>query len=196
MTIHYSQPKGFVGRQLIYKVYCESVCYGAIVGGSATKHLPGRFEYLGSKIHLNNIVNNTFFHIEKQEDKYPVRNFAQKVVKLWREKVSIDWRLKYSDDVIAFETLVELPRTGELYRRDGWIETGITKGFTCKRVAGISTDSWGGMRVWDKVNLRPKKVFVRKNELYKGWSQDQTTCNHSGEENEQLSPKCISLWEM
>jgi len=45
--------------------------------------------------------------------------------------------------------------------RDGWEMVGQTKGFTCKRVAGIGTDSWGGKRVWDTENLRPKLVFIK-----------------------------------
>lgn len=42
MSIHYSQPKGFVGRNICYAVLYNSIYYGSIVGGSATKHLPGR----------------------------------------------------------------------------------------------------------------------------------------------------------
>lgn len=56
------------------------------------------------------------------------------------------------DYVLAFETLVELPRTGELYKRSGFVETGITKGFTCKRTAGFGTDSRTGKRTWDIQN--------------------------------------------
>ena len=74
----------------------------------------------------------------------------------------MDWESKYGDKVIGFETLVELPRTGELYLRAGWSEVGITKGYTCKRVAGKGTDSWSGKRVWDTKKLRPKRVFCKK----------------------------------
>ena len=73
-----------------------------------------------------------------------------------------DWKSKYGDDVIAIETLVELPRTGECYRRAGFQEIGQTKGYTCKRVAGNGTDGWTGKRVWDTKNLRPKRVFMKK----------------------------------
>src|SRR6185436_10105929 len=104
---------------------------------------------------------NTFFHVEKVEGGYPQRNFTTAVVKAWRERVVIDWLLKYGDAVTLFETLVEMPRTGELYRRDGWQEVALTKGFTCKRPAGKGTDSWTGRREWDTVNLRPKRVFCR-----------------------------------
>lgn len=66
MAAHYSAPKGFVGRQLIYLVLVDGIAYGAVVAGSATRFLPGREEFFGCSIPLNNIVNNTFFHIEKQ----------------------------------------------------------------------------------------------------------------------------------
>lgn len=167
MKIHYSQPKGFVGRNICYMVTYNGVCYGHIVGGSATMHLPGRNEYFGNAP-LNSLVNNIFFHIEKQGDDYPIRNFAQKTIKLWRFRVSQDWKLKYGDNVVGFETLVEPPRTGECYLRDKWVYTGTTKGFTCKRPAlqdGMKKDKYGNARIWNKDpdNLRPKLVFVRKN---------------------------------
>ena len=162
MAVHYSRPKGFVGRQLIYSVNVDGTCYGAIVAGSATRFLPGRSNFFKKEIPLNNLVNNTFFHIEKQNGGYPCRNFSSKVVEAWRERVKVDWPLYYRDEVLGFESLVELPRTGELYLKDGWTKIGITKGFTCKRGPGESTDSWSGKRVWDTINLRPKLVFVRE----------------------------------
>lgn len=167
MKYHYSQPKGFVGRNICYAIEVNGEYYGSIVGGSATLHLAGRdkfFEILkeNKKSTLNSIVNNIFFHIEKVNEKYPVRNMVSKCLSLFREKISQDWEEKYGDKVIGFESLVELPRTGEAYQRDKWIEVGVTKGQTCKRVAGKGTDSWSGKRVWDTINLRPKRVFVRK----------------------------------
>lgn len=162
MAKHYSAPKGFVGRQLIYRVSVDGVIYGAIAAGSATRFLPGREAFFGRSIPLNNMVNNTFFHIEKQCGRYPFGNFAARVVAAWRKMVLIDWQTYYGDAVLGFETLVELPRIGTLYVCDGWTEVGVTKGQTCKRVAGISTDGWTGKRVWDTKNLRPKRVFVRK----------------------------------
>ncbi len=161
MAAHYSQPKGFVGRQLIYAVVFDGREYGAVAAGSATKHLPGRAAFFRRDIPLNDLINNTFFHVEKPADGYPARNFTSLVVKAWRQRVEIDWMLRYGSGVQGFETLVERPRTGELYRRDGWTEVGVTKGFTCKRTGGKGTDSWTGARVWDTATLRPKRVFVR-----------------------------------
>lgn len=165
MKIHYSQPKGFVGRQIFYRIVFDNKTYGIIVGGSATLHLPGRTEFFkGNVPPLGSIVNNTFFHIEKGEDGYPVRNMSSLVVKLWRQRIIHDWKTQYGEEVKAFETLVEPPRTGELYLRDKWTYTGTTKGFTVKRQAGKeATEKFSGKRVWNKSpdSLRPKLVFMR-----------------------------------
>jgi hypothetical protein len=163
MTEHYSKPKGFVGRNICYSIEFDDKFYGYIVGGSSTKFLPGRHEFLGTdKTKLNNIVNNIFYHIEKIDGEYPIRNFTTKVIKEFVKIISIDWKNKYNDEVCGFESLVELPRIGECYRRAGWTEVGITKGFTCKRESGTGTDNWTGKRVWDVKNLRPKRVFCLK----------------------------------
>ena|ERR1035437_1468698 len=173
MAVHYSKPGGFVGRNICYAITVDGIYYGAIVGGSATLHLVGRDEFFKidrttKKKALRGIVNNIFYHIEKRNDRYPVRNIVSSVLCLFRERVSIDWEEKYGDIVTGFESLVELPRTGETYRRDGWAEVGVTIGFTCKRVSGKGkhrTDSWTGQRVWDTKNKRPKRVFVKQREI-------------------------------
>lgn len=168
MAVHYSAPRGFVGRNVCYAVRWGTVCYGSIVGGSSTLHLPGRDAFFGLDTHthtrtehLNRIVNNIFYHVEKVDGGYPCRWFTVAVLAAFRAQVVLDWKERYGDDVIGFESLVELPRTGECYRRDDWTLVGQTKGYTCKRGAGKGTDSWSGKRVWDTVNLRPKHVFCR-----------------------------------
>lgn len=167
MERHYSHPKGFVGRNICYAIIYNTVCYGHIVGGSATRFLPGRNEFLNinSKHHLNNIVNNIFFHIEPKNGSYPERNFSTNVLLSFEKTITDDWLNKYGNSVIAFESLVELPRTGECYKRAGWVMVGQTKGYTCKRIGGKGTDSWTGKRIWDTKNLRPKLVFLKRNEL-------------------------------
>lgn len=165
MVGHYSEPQGFVGRSICYAVLVNEVFYGTTVAGSATLHLPGRNEFHGilrERDDLRSIANNIFFHVEKVKGEYPLRNFTTEVIKRWREVVQRDWKAKYGDEIKGWETLVELPRTGECYLRDGWTVTGTTKGQTCKRVAGHGTDSWSGKRVWDTENLRPKLVLCRR----------------------------------
>jgi hypothetical protein len=165
MAVHYSKPKGFVGRNICYAVYFDDVYYGNIVGGSSTRFLKGRNEFLGVTIKdLNRIVNNIFYNISKVGGKYPCRNFTTAVLKQFVKQISIDWENKYGDKVVGFETLIEKPRTGDLYLKAGWVLVGETIGYTCKRVSGKSTDNWTGKRVWntDKDKLRPKIVLCYK----------------------------------
>lgn len=53
MSVHYSKPKVFVGRNICYAVMYENTYYGHIVGGSATRFLPGRNEYFGTCWNIN-----------------------------------------------------------------------------------------------------------------------------------------------
>lgn len=168
MDGHYSRPRGFVGRNICYSIVYGSQYYGHIVAGSATRFLPGRNEYLGIGIEqINKVINNVFFNISPIDGKYPKRNFTSIVVKEFVRVSAIDWEKKYGESVVGFETLVEKPRTGELYIRSGWMVVGETKGYTCKRVAGHGTDKWSGKRVWntDKNSLRPKVVLCYKNPI-------------------------------
>lgn len=165
MKNHYSEPKGFVGRNICYAVTYRDVYYGHIVAGSATRFLPGRNEFLGVELgQINQVVNNIFFNVSPVDGIYPTRNFTAAIVKSFVEVATRDWKQKYGDTAVGFETLVEKPRTGELYKRAGWVEVGETKGYTCKRVAGVGTDSWTGKRVWniDAESLRPKIVLCHK----------------------------------
>jgi hypothetical protein len=164
MSRHYSQPKGFVGRNMCYKIVYNDISYGHIVSGSATRFLVGRDNFLGIDClkFLNNIINNIFYHVEPKNGEYPFRNFTSSVLLQWEKRTVVDWEQKYGDKVIALESLIELPRSGETYKRAGWTLVGQTKGFTCKRIAGKGTDDWTGKRVWDTENLRPKLVFVKK----------------------------------
>ena len=42
MNVHYSKPKGFVGRNICYAIIHDHNYYGHIIGGSCTLNLPGR----------------------------------------------------------------------------------------------------------------------------------------------------------
>lgn len=159
MSIHYSHPKGFVGRQIIYRIWVDDVPCGAIAGGSATQHLPNRDEFFGDAFQLQRVINNTFYHLENTTAD---KNVGTKVLKLWRRQIVKDWQAIYQSPVIGFETLVELPRSGALYKADNWTLVGTTKGYTCKRVGGVSaSERFGGVRVWNYDDLKPKLVFCK-----------------------------------
>jgi len=58
--------------------------------------------------------------------------------------------------------LAELPRTGEIYKKGGYIVVGTTKGYSCKRLGGKGTDKWGGRCMWNYQDLKPKLVFCKR----------------------------------
>lgn len=90
MSVHYSQPKGFVGRNICYAVVFGERRFGSTVVGSAVQHLAKRDEFF-QQMNINNICNNLFYHVEKIEGKYPCRNFTTKVITVWRQRVISDW---------------------------------------------------------------------------------------------------------
>lgn len=160
MAIHYSQPKGFVGRNICYAIYWNEHYLGHIVFGSATLHLPRNYRVTN----LNCIANNLFYNISlpTKLTKYPKRNFTSFVLNEAIKQVCTDWKLEYGDRLTRIESLVEPPRTGELYLKAGFEFIGMTKGFTCKRIGGQGTDQYSGKRVWNTENLRPKLVFCKE----------------------------------
>ncbi len=164
MKNHYSKPKGFVGRNICYSIYYDGIYYGHIVAGSATRFLPGRNEFLGITIkQLNNVINNIFYDVSKVNNKYPCRWFTSLIIKEFVKQSIKDWEHFYGDKIIGFETLVEKPRSGNLYLHSGWTLVGETIGYTCKRIGKEkSTDSYTGKRIWDTTNLKPKLVFCYK----------------------------------
>ena len=163
MKKHYTKPKGFVGRSICYAIYFNETLYGHILGGSSTLYLKGRNEFFNiDKSKLNNIINNIFYHVEKVDNKYPIRNFTTEVLKAWREQIKIDWQQKYGDKVIGYESLIEPPRTAELYKKDKWVLVGSTFGYTCKRIPGHEKGAFKtGTRVWNTKDLKPKLIFCR-----------------------------------
>jgi len=161
MAVHYTHPKGFVGRQLFFHITWAGTLYGCIAFGSATRYLPGRPTSVADLTHG---LNNIFYHIEKQDGRYPCRNFTTRALLLAEPLAIAAYETRYHDAVWWLESLVELPRTGDLYRKAGYREVGITKGYTCRRVGGnVLTEVFDGRRVWnmDPNSLRPKRVFLK-----------------------------------
>ena len=99
--------------------------------------------------------------LEKEGKKKEAEKLRQKAYDR-RESMEKDWKSKYGDSVLGFESLIEPPRTAELYKKDKWTYLGKTKGYTCKRVSGEQEEKFSGKRVWDYSNLRPKLVYARK----------------------------------
>lgn len=169
----YAGSGGVVGRALCYLIETGPPwkVWGGIIAGSACLHLPGRDEFFGLGARrardgapLTGIVNNVFFRLERDAgERYPLRNFGPRIIEAWRNAVARDWLRKYGDPVVGFETLVEPPRTGEVYIRDGWKYVGTTQGYTCKRGEGHAGEGFTVRRTWNTSELHPKLVFCRGN---------------------------------
>jgi len=162
MKDHYSKPRGFMMRTLVYEVSVADNVYGYIVAGRATRNLPQRDEYLGisSKEDLDNIVNNVFYHIEKVDGRYPMHDFTTKVLIKWMDRVKIDWFERYGDPVLGFETLIEPPRTGDLYIKAGWVTAEeMTKGYTCKTDHGKKVWAEGTQKYVLYFQVPPDEVY-------------------------------------
>jgi hypothetical protein len=156
---HYVGSKGTVGRQLHYLIYFDGVAVGAISAGSAMFAHKKRDRILGvskpeQQAGVRHIVNNTMFRLIRPKDAMPR---ATDVLKVFRKVVIKDWITEYGDCVRAFETLVEPPRWGGIYKLDGWKKIGMTAGLGARRPEGHGTagKSSTGVR---KIIRVPKKI--------------------------------------
>lgn len=156
---HYVGSKGTVGRQLHYIIYFDGAAVGAISAGSAMFAHKKRDRILGvtkeeQQTGIRHIVNNTMFRLIRPKDAPPR---ATDVLKLFRQVVVKDWLKEYGDCVRAFETLVEPPRWGGIYKLDGWKKIGMTAGLGARRPEGHGTvgKSSTGVR---KIIRVPKKI--------------------------------------
>lgn len=146
---HYTKPRGFIGRNITYLIIVDDDVCGVIVGGSTSLHLPNRFSFFG-ECNIQDIINNRLFRLEKN-----VPNLGTQVLKLWRNKVVLDWYSKYNSKCIGFETLVKPPLTGSVYKADNWFFGGMTKGYTAKAIKHGRKN-----RLW--IKIEPRYIFFKR----------------------------------
>ncbi len=138
---HYVGSMGTVGRQIHYIVYWNGSAVGAISAGSAMfahkkrDHMLeiGKDEKKGG---IRHVVNNTMFRMIRPKDVPPL---ATEVLQKWMDIVKVDWLNEYGDYVRAFETLVEPPRWGGIYKLANWKKIGLTFGLGARRPEGHGT---------------------------------------------------------
>ena len=148
---HYPKSKGIVGRQLNYLIYYEGKPKGIITASSPPKN------YKKFKIYFNGIdeklfVNNSVFRIVDN----PIKNFCTQVLKLFRNKIKIDYKKIYGDELIGIVTFVEKPRTGSIYKADNWDCIGETQGVSVRRKG----ENWQQKQYIKGVNK--KHIFALK----------------------------------
>jgi len=138
---HYVGSKGTVGRQMHYIVYWDGKAVGGISAGSAMFANKKRDKILSvskqeQQAGVRHIVNNTMFRMTRPMDQQPL---ASDVLRHWMEVVKKEWLNDYGDFVRAFETLVEPPRWGGIYKIAGWRKIGMTYGLGARRPEGHGT---------------------------------------------------------
>jgi len=125
---HYPKSKGIVGRQLNYLIYYNREPCGIISATSPPLNYKLFADFFGvgeEKKYLNNSV----FRIVKS----PIKNFATRVLKIFRRRVFKDYLEVYGDVLYGLVTFVEKPRTGNIYKADNWVLLGETKGIEVRR---------------------------------------------------------------
>lgn len=144
---HYLPEHRIVGRQINHKVVDRRGLIVAVVVWSNTPAMAikSREVYMGwdgehyrrfRRKQVNRIIaNNSRYcvhpHIANR------KNLASHILRLSRDKCVKDWKRRFKDDLLFFETFVDTDfYQGICYRADNWIQIGETKG-----------SSWHGTRV-------------------------------------------------
>jgi hypothetical protein len=153
---------------LHYVIWYREEIVGVISGGSAAFAVKPRDEFFGLDLcksfdehfkdergelpsirngMLGTIINNTVFRLEMRED-----NLATRILARWRRQVVTDWRERYDDWVLGFETYVveNEHRVGTCYRADNWTLVGRTTG--------------------------DKMIYCKKTEQFSGTSGEENVC--------------------
>ena len=85
---------------------------------------------------------------------------ATAVLDVFKRTVIKDWYESYGDFVRAFETLVEPPRWGGIYKLDGWKRIGNTAGLGARRPEGHGTAGKNSTGVRKIIRVPVKIVWV------------------------------------
>lgn len=119
---HYPGSKGAIGRQLHYLVWLgySPRLAGIIAAGEPMFRCAPRDRHLGLELAPGAppppwLVSCVAFRLE---DAPP--GWASEVLSVWRARVRCDWLTQYGVQVRWYETLVEPPRIGTCFVRDGW----------------------------------------------------------------------------
>ncbi len=117
----------------------------------------------------NSMISNGLFRMLVPTREYPCVDFTTAILEVCERALPKDWKGKYPGvgRIIALETLVQLPRLGRLYVKNGWRLLTLTKGVELRRSSAVgpqevsSGEGWGGgVRRAESVPHR-KLVYVK-----------------------------------
>ena len=151
---HYLGKLKPVGERVLYVAVGKNGGWRALlVFCAAANHLKYRDQWIGwtneqRRRRLALVANNARYLILPG---YAVPNLATRVMKLALDRLSDDWRQRYSHPLAAVETFVDPSKfQGTVYKAGGWVELGLTSG-----VGRVGRDYY--VR-----HNKPKRLFVRE----------------------------------
>lgn len=167
----YKQSSHYSGRMINYLIYDQfGDCLGVIGFGSSFFCTTARDDAIGWSEsarwqNLQNISNNWRFTIKPNRYK----NIATSVLSLATKYIKEDWQKKYGNKLYMLDTYVQPPRSGNIYKANGWEYVGNTVGadFSGRGYEGNLTDSLARCRNLDKGKVKRKMVFIKP--LHRHW---------------------------
>jgi len=190
----YKQGGNYAGRQInwfIRDMETDEI-YGCIGVGSAIYVLKARGDFIGWKgltypsvceekqRNLNKIANNWRFTM--MPNTISISNMGSKVLSLLHKAAPKEWELKYGDKLVLFETLIEPPHLGTIYKAAGWIYLGETLGsatedcFEWRRYPSGSQERREAVKnqSCNKGQAVSKLIFVKP--LHRYWQRELMRC--------------------
>jgi hypothetical protein len=154
---HYVANHGCIGRQFHYLVYLNGCVVGIISGASPVWACAPRDRFFEinkdtrEKLVGHHIINNVVFRLEEK-----IPNLGTQVLSKWRKQIREDWKERYGDDILGFETFIfGENRTGAMYKADNWIYVGETQGNT-------KFKPHGAYGVTERKQVEKKLIFCKR----------------------------------
>lgn len=125
---HYPGSKGIMGRQFHYLIHYKKGIAGIIGANSPPLNYKKFNVFFGDRFTEKNWLNNNVYRLIYNE-----KNLGTKVLRLFRNRIRMDYEKQYQLPLIGLITFVEPPRNGAIYLADNWTLLGKTEGKQCRR---------------------------------------------------------------
>jgi len=131
---HYLGYSGSFGYQILYCAHVDGHWVGLLAWSACALALKSRDEWIGwssamREVRSNLIVNNSRFLL--LPDAKNTKNLASRILGLTVRRLTADWKKLHNVEPVLAETFVDPSRfEGTSYRAAGWIEVGLSAGYS------------------------------------------------------------------
>lgn len=155
-------------RQIYWDLFENGLLVGSFGFGSGLPFGESVAQYMEScGCEFNELVNNIVYCLNGHQDK----NAGTKFLKMCRIDALHWWYEKYGDILKCYQTFIEPPRTGAMYKADNWEYLGMTKGHKWTQVA-VPTKEAEAMTEEER---KAKHIQLFKTRIIGGKDEYQTT---------------------